>query len=256
MSVETQFENIEAASTRIESCAKQLQLDAKKLTEAARTGSLSQMRKFAQNLTRLRITLAEAIAEVEIQNGDDLLLAIKRADYLAELEVASRAAGLGNVKATRTALLSFPYKVTLDSSGTHLKIGTRSISILRPTCVATFLSSERGRDDSSRPLFLACLREAYLSLTNGVTSISVPLVEVYERLTLLPKLRKEYSEADFFTDVCFLDSRGPTVTTDNLRLSLPASTSARMSRGFTCVTENGEERTYASLRFDPVIRVE
>lgn len=214
------------------------------------------MRKFAQNLTRLRVALADAFADAELQDSDNLLLAIRSPDYLEELEACSRAVGLTDVKATRTALLSFPHKVTLDGSGTHLKAGTRSISILRPSCVAIFLKSERERDDASRPLFLACLREAYLSLTNGVTSISVPLVETYERLTLLPRIRKEYNEADFFTDICFLDSRGPTVTADDLHLTLPASTSARMSRGYACVTENGEERIYASIRFDPMIRTE
>jgi hypothetical protein len=83
--------------------------------------------------------------------------------------------------------------------------------------------------------------------------VDVPLVLVYDVLTLLPGSEKDYTLLDFTRDLYFLDISGVTETKKGYMLSLPASTATRERRAkpLPFVDRQGREKLYAAIKFTP-----
>jgi hypothetical protein len=73
---------------------------------------------------------------------------------------------------------------------------------------------------------------------------------VYEALTLMPEVRKEYAESDFGRDLFFLDRSGTTTTKSGAQVSFPTATGTKGGgRVFSFVAPDGEVITYYGIRF-------
>ena len=194
---------------------------------------------------------SDALATLSGASIGSVASAVSQPDFLREIQAAAAALDLEALKVSRSGILSHPYKLTVDQSSSQIRFGGKIVSSSRPSSIAQYLRDEREACGVDVGNFVELLKTVYMTLTGNVRSISVPLSEVYEHLTLLPSARKEYSEYSFIRDIAALDGFTPLTSKDGLLLSLPASTSARLSRGYPAVTKNGDERVYASIRFDP-----
>ena len=66
-----------------------------------------------------------------------------------------------------------------------------------------------------------------------------------------PGTAAEYGPSDFARDLYLLDTSGVTRTKTGARVSLPASTGTKSSRGvYTFVSPDGRLLTYYGIRFD------
>ncbi len=78
----------------------------------------------------------------------------------------------------------------------------------------------------------------------------VPLLDLYELLTLLPGSGREYSRQEFVRDVYLLDQSGETTTRTGERIEFHASTGTKLARGaMTIVTQDGREKRYYAISF-------
>ena len=94
------------------------------------------------------------------------------------------------------------------------------------------------------------IERIYLLRTQDKLGIPVPIQAIYELLTPLPGQRDEYTEIDFVADLYALQRAGTLKSSDDRRLSFPASTSTKFKKAIRIATEDGEERLYSSIRFD------
>lgn len=82
------------------------------------------------------------------------------------------------------------------------------------------------------------------------TRVVVPLLEVYNLLTLLPGQSKEYSRQEFARDIYLLDQSRVAKTKKGLVVSFPASTGTRsVTSTITVITQNGHEKKYYGISF-------
>ncbi len=129
---------------------------------------------------------------------------------------------------------------------------------IRPSVLVEHLREVQRRPARFRPeAFLASLFGAYSYLVgkHGAhqldSGLPVPLVDVYEIMTLLPGARSDYSRQEFARDIYLLDRGGVTTTRRGYVVSFPASTGARASAAMRVVTESGQEKVYYGLAFSP-----
>ena len=223
----------------------------KNVTEASRQGNLRDLTRLLDGAADAAGTFARAALDAKRSWTFDGQGHLEGGAYMAELIACAQAGGLDGVREVDGQLYSFPVVVKVEARDSSLKVGKRTQRGLRPSGVVALLKRLRSQPakDNLRPL-LTAFEKAYLALTGGRDGIAVPLRMVYDLLVMRPGQNREYTEVDFLLDVYRMDRAGVQVTPSGRELSLPASTGAKGGRGFRFVTETGEERQYASIRFD------
>jgi hypothetical protein len=104
--------------------------------------------------------------------------------------------------------------------------------------------------------FLESLYAAYATAvkTRGKdrrdTGAVVPLVEIYDLLTLLPGQAREYSRQEFARDLYLLDQSGVTTVRNNAVVSFHAARgNEAASKVIPIVTKDGQARAYYGISF-------
>ena len=175
--------------------------------------------------------------------------------YLRELLEAAQKAGL-SVHESEGRLFSYPSVVRPSSKDRALYINKKRAPNLRPNVVVARLKREQQNPPGFRPqAYLEALYRAYEKLVaaRGLPRDAQPdllLLDVYDLFTLLPGQANEYSKQDFVRDVYRLHVSGVNETKDGAHVEFHASTVTKnQSKRLTIVTETGEVRFYATIRF-------
>lgn len=110
--------------------------------------------------------------------------------------------------------------------------------------------------DSKPQTFLDMLYTAYSIVVAGRgkhligKGTVIPLMELYQLLTLLPWLASEYTRQEFGRDVYLLDKSGAITTKNSHRTNVHASTGVRdVSKTLTVIAQGGREKTYYGIFF-------
>jgi hypothetical protein len=127
---------------------------------------------------------------------------------------------------------------------------------LPPGVLVDVLKETQKRPPRFRPAeFLQSLYGAYQVIASQKPGRSggdpvVPLLELYELLTLLPGQSRDYSRQEFARDVYLLDQSGETAVRNGARLEFHASTGTRLARGtLSVVAQDGREKRYWGISF-------
>lgn len=130
---------------------------------------------------------------------------------------------------------------------------------LRPSLLVKRLKALQNKPYRFKPHeFLAILYSAY-SIAVGIrgkhllgTGIVIPLMEIYELLTMLPRQSFEYTRQEFARDLYFLDKSGVTQTKKGHLLHFHASTGVKdPTKTLSVITQGGRLRTYYGTSFTP-----
>lgn len=168
----------------------------------------------------------------------------------------------GGRQALRISLLdnrlySYPALVRVLAGDRAVMIDKARERRLRPSVLVGLLRDLQQRPSRFRPAeFLDALHGAYRLAQrpadgHGARTV-VPLVELYEVLTLLPGNARDYSRQEFTRDVYLLDQSGQVTTRTGERLEFHASTGTRLARGtLSIVTQAGSEKRYWGVSFAP-----
>jgi hypothetical protein len=224
----------------------------KQAVEASRQGKVRDLPRTLAGVVESSDAFAQAALNAQRSWAFDVQGHLESGRYVAELLSQAEAAGLAGASEVDGALQSFPVIVKVDARDPSLKIGRKLDRAMRPSVIVERLRQMRGqpaREAVVRQL-LASFERAYLIVSRGGEGIAVPLKSIYDALVLRPGQSREYTLNDFLLDVYWLDRSGPHVTQVGRELSFPAATGAKAGRGLQFVTETGEVRTYASIRFD------
>jgi hypothetical protein len=228
----------------------------KKFRLAAKSGDLREVKRTIDASEQSMAALKQQFANArEGWSFDDEAYLLSK-DFLAEVVEAAAQLGV-KVFEQDDRLYCYPFIVrTLPNERSVLIDKTRERR-LRPSVLADHLKVLQNRPIRFKPeALLECLFSAYSVAvkTRGNHKIAagavVPLMEIYEILTLLPGQSKEYTKQEFARDIYLLDQSNITQTKKGYCLGLPASTGTKSaSRTITVITQHGQEKMYYGISF-------
>ena len=180
-------------------------------------------------------------------------------NYAKELQEQAQQKNL-QVHEREGRLIAHPSVVRVMPGERAVQINRRQTSNIRPTKIVGVLEDLQKRPPRFRPAaFLDALYQAYGALIGGTTSDRmklggagqvVPLSRIYDLFTGLPGANREYSQLDFARDLYTLETSGVKEVRSGARVSFPASTGTRGTRGtISFVGPNGETVVYYGIQF-------
>ncbi|MDA0734756.1 MAG: hypothetical protein O2909_09470 [Chloroflexi bacterium] len=152
-------------------------------------------------------------------------------------------------------LFCYPALLRVIPSERTVAIDRRRECHLRPSVLVNLLKELQDKPPRFRSeSFLNALFEAYSRIVGERVSDSldmapvVPLVDIYQLLTLLPGQAREYSRQEFARDIYLLHRGNVSTTKSGDRVSFPISRGVR-GKTLSVIDETGEERRYYGIRF-------
>ena len=258
-------DSLEAALAHTEAAAECAQNASADLARALR-----RLRASAQvgNLRDLRATLAtvQQTAERARDEADRVASSwhldedayFNSGRYSEELLAAAQATGLQLFERDER-FYCYPVLVRVAPAERSVFVDRARERRIRPSVLVEHLREVQRRPPRFRPeAFLDALFRAYGHLVGRhgpkqpAAGQTVPLVDVYELMTLMPGAAREYSRQEFARDIYLLDRGGVTTTRRGYVVSFPSSTGARSAgAAMRVVTESGQEKVYYGLAFSP-----
>jgi hypothetical protein len=251
-SFEQAFADTERAADGVVSASSALLKTAKDLVKAARDGDIPKIRR-----TTERLGVAVQAVRQEVGNAqsawpitpDEEEKALSES-FSDELIEAANRQGL-RVRRQDDRLVAYPSLLRVLPGRRAVEIDKKAVTAIRPSRLVAQLKANAEKKPSSVPeRFIEVLYNAYRYVVGANHSAGVPLHEVYNVLTLMPDVKRDYTAADFGRDLFFLDRSGKTQTKAGIRLSFPTATGTKGgTKVFSFVAPDGEVVTYYGIRF-------
>lgn len=251
---ESGFAETEKAAAVAGKAAASLKVAAAALQKAASTGDITKMRQAMARLGEALGAAVQATANAREawpfspRDEEDYL----RDGYRQELKETAQAAGL-SLAERDDVILALPCILRIDAASRSIRIDRTRHPGVRPSHLVVTLraaQTHRRRLDSGR--FLEVLFLAYRQLTGPEgLGTTLPLIRIYETLTLLPWVASDYDRQEFARDLLMLNGSGIRTTKAGHKVGFPGSTGMRMAPRDTFVTvdERGDTVTFYGVRF-------
>jgi hypothetical protein len=228
------------------------------LQKAAKQGELRKLNRAITAANQAVRALSQQFANTEEAWSFDVEGYLSSGAFSEELIGSARKQGV-KIFEQDERLYCYPSLVRILPGEQCVKIDKARESKLRPSVLAAHLKEIQQRPPRFRPeLFLESLYEAYQRLNppqKGAlfgTSRVAKLSDIYKMLTILPGQSREYTTAEFARDIYLLDRSGVTESRKGAVVDFPASTGTKTpSATITVITENGREKTYFGISFEP-----
>jgi len=228
----------------------------KKIRTAASVGDFQKLRSALEEANQAASRLQEGLKETTHNWAFDEVAYLGGANFQQDLLTMAEQMGVDLIEHDGM-LFAYPALVRV-----HPKDMAVSIDRVRETRLRPSLLVKRLKDLQTRPYrfkpheFLAILYSAY-SIAVGIrgkhllgTGIVIPLMEIYELLTMLPRQSFEYTRQEFARDLYFLDKSGVTKTKKGHHLHFHASTGIKdATKTLSVITQGGRVRTYYGTSF-------
>lgn len=228
----------------------------KRFRTAARSGDLRELRKTIEAAEQAITALRQQFANAKEGWDFDEDLYLSGRDFLSEILETAAQMGV-KVFEQDDRLYCYPFLVRVLPNERAISIDKKRERGLRPSVLVNHLRELQNKPVRFRPeLFLESLYSVYKvavatrskDLVN--TRVVVPLLEIYNLLTMLPGQSKEYSRQEFARDIYLLDQSRVVKTKKGLAVSFPASTGTRSTAStITVITQSGHEKKYYGIAF-------
>ena len=255
-SLEQALEETEERAEVLGKTANQVVTSFRKLRDAAKVGDLTKLRKLLSDAQQAILDLGcDFVKAQECWNFDESTYLSSKA-FRHELLSAASQMGL-NIYEHDGYLFSYPVLLRILHKDRAVAIDRMRENRLRPTVLAKRLKEVQNKPLRFRPqVFLEMLASAYSIVVAGRgkhlvgTGAVIPLLEIYQLLTLLPWQAAEYTRQEFGRDVYLLDKSGATMAKKGYRVNFHASTGVRdANRTLTVIAQGGREKTYYGISF-------
>ena len=234
---------------------------ARQLRKAAREGNIAAVRRSAERLqgglNLVRQEVANAANAWPFTPDDEQRYLQEQ--YVGELMDEARKKNI-QMYHRDGRLIAHPSVVRVMPGDRAVQINRRQYSTIRPGKIVADLEKLQNSPPRSRPQpFLESLYEAYLALSRSDTVDRLKLGDVgqvirldriYSLFTGLPGTKRDYSLLDFARDLYSLETSGIKAVRAGARVSFPASTGTRSSRGtISFVGPDGATVDYYGIQF-------
>ncbi len=228
----------------------------KKFRAAAHTGDLRELRRTIDAAEQSIAALGQQFANAKEGWSFDEEAYLTGGDFTRELLETARQSGV-RVFEEGDRLYCYPHLIRVVPADRAVLIDKSRERRLRPSFLVAHLKALQNRPVRFRPeAFLESLSAAYDTAVRGRENANakvgpvIPLVDIYDLLTLLPGQSKEYTLQEFARDIYLLDGSGVTTTRKGSTVSWPASSGTRSAgRTITVITQDGREKKYYGITF-------
>jgi hypothetical protein len=262
-SAPTQTGNLEQVLAEIEAQAgdlvkttKQVMASFKKIKDAAKVGDLVKLRKLLEEGKSATLSLGCDFVKTQERLNFDEASYLAGKDFRQELLTTAQQMGV-NLYEHDGYLFSYPVLLKILHKERAVSIDRIRESRLRPSVLVKRLKEVQNKPLRFKPqTFSEMLYTAYSIVVAGRgkhligKGTVIPLLELYQLLTLLPWQASEYTRQEFGRDVYLLDKIGTITTKNDHRANFHASTGVRdVSRTLTVIAQGGREKTYYGISF-------
>ena len=255
------FADAENAADSVLTALNSVSALARQLRKAAQDGNIAAVRRSSErlqdgiNLIRQEVANAADAWPFTPEREQEYL----QEQYAEELKEEARKKNL-QIFDRDGRLIAHPSIVRVLIGERAVQINRRQTSTIRPTKIVGMLEDLQKRPPRfSSQAFLESLYSAYVALTGtrntdrmrlGEVGQVVQLSRIYELFTGLPGTNREYTQLDFARDLYSLEESDVRETRYRTRVSFPASTGTRGTRGtISFVGPNGESVVYYGIQF-------
>lgn len=253
-SLEEACRRAEAAAADLRKATRQLERLASALQKAAAVGDTDRLRK-ATDALRAAVEDVSAAAEGARRAwpyDDAAVTGYLEGPYTGELLSAAEEAGVRMARLD-DRLTAFPVVVQVQAGRRVVRVDGKPLKGIRPSSVVDGVRARQTRPTTRPEGFIEELHRAYRFAAHGERARrGVPVLDLYEILTIRAENRRSYSKAEFARDLFVLETSGILATRKGARMHLAASTSAKGSRRALVVpTPDGTPpRIYHTIRFE------
>lgn len=256
---EQAFADTESSAAATAQSAANLARLARGLEKAAKTGNLNTMRKARADL---HVALGALTQQVENAAGAWPFQPGDEEDYLkehfaAELIEVAAAQGLGMLR-REEQLIAHPAIVRVLPASRAVRIDRKQVSTIRPRHLVSLLKYNQQKPARFNGRnFIEAIYTVYQALFEGQSPLNpleggqspaVPVSRIYQLLTVLPGLSREYSRTDFARDLYRLDTDGPQSTRSGAQLHFHSGRQSNIA----FVAPDGRLFTYHNIAFSEV----
>jgi hypothetical protein len=252
-SFESALGAVESAASNAESAAKNLTRAYAELKRAAAIGDLGAMRKAKDSIERrLEQVRTESLLAAEAwplsAYQDEEYLRSSFEPELAELANARRL----TVQRVDGRLIVGSSIIRVLPERLLVSIDSKPLKKFRPSVVIRLIESKgAGKPLHAPQSFIEILRRTYGDLIGpGDHGRAKTLRQIWESLTRLPAIRKQYGLPDFVKDLHFLNVSGITQSKDGSAIRfIGPSTASKDGKGLVFYSPAGERFDYYAIEF-------
>jgi hypothetical protein len=246
---------LDAALATAERHAKTVLAGVRGLRKMAATGTVAGLARRLDQLPASAEPLGEALRAAGASFAYDAEAAFAGGDYLTELQAAAAARGLVLVERDGR-ITAFPLLLRLEAGTPAVRVGRKLERAIRPSVLTALLKRAQDSAAFNAEAFLEMLFRAATHLAKADARADepkpgavVPLLDIYDLLTLRSGSAADYPREAFAVDLLRLDRAPDTRTRRGHRFSLPASTGSKGRARLTVYDERGAEHVYVGIAF-------
>ncbi|HEV8713552.1 MAG TPA: hypothetical protein VGX03_12090 [Candidatus Binatia bacterium] len=228
----------------------------KKFRAAAQMGDLRELQKTVEAAGQVLADLEQQFAKAKAGWDFDEEPYLSNGLFVAEVLATAAQTGV-HIYERDDRLYCYPSLIRVLPNDRAVVIDKTRERRLRPSVLVRHLQELQNKPVRFKSeAFLESLHDAYSTAvkTRGKerrdTAAIVPLVEIYNLLTLLPGQAKEYSRQEFARDLYLLDQSGVTAVRSGAIVSFHAARgNEAASKVIPLVTKDGHAKTYYGISF-------
>jgi hypothetical protein len=228
----------------------------KKFRAAAQVGNLRELQKTIEAAGQAITDLRHQFTTAKTGWDFDADAYLSNGSFVSEVLATAKHTGV-RIYERDDRLYCYPSLIRVLPNDQAVVIDKTRERRLRPSVLVHHLQDLQNRPVRFKSeAFLESLHDAYSTAvkTRGkdrqVTGAIVPLVEIYNLLTLLPGQAKEYSRQEFARDLYLLDQSGVTAVRNGAAVSFHAARGNEApSKVIPIVMQNGHVKTYYGISF-------
>lgn len=255
-SLEQALAEIEAEAGDLVKTTKLVMASCKKIKDAAKVGDLVKLRKLLDEGKAATLELGCDFLKTQERLNFDEASYLAGEDFRQELLTTAQHMGV-NLYEHDGYLFSYPVLLKILHKERVVSIDRMRESRIRPSVLVKRLKEVQNKPLRFKPqTFLEMLYTAYSLVVAGRgkhligKGTVIPLIELYQLLTILPWQANEYTRQEFGRDVYLLDKSGTITTKNSHRANFHASTGVRdVSKTLTVIAQGGREKTYYGISF-------
>jgi hypothetical protein len=228
----------------------------KKFRAAAQGGNLRDLQKSLETAEQAIADLKRQFTTAKAGWDFDEETYLANGDFVSEVLAVAQQTGV-HIHERDDRLYCYPSLIRVLPNDRAVIIDKTRERRLRPSVLVQHLQELQNKPVRFKSeAFLESLHEAYSTAvkTRGKerhdTAAIVPLVEIYNLLTLLPGQAKEYSRQEFARDLYLLDQSGVATARSGATVSFHAARgNEATSKIIPIVTKTGQAKTYYGISF-------
>lgn len=229
----------------------------RRFRSAARDGNLRDLRASLEAAEKTLATLQQQFTNAKLGWDFDEERYFAEGSLVQELIAEGKKIGL-NIVERDERIYSYPALLRVAASDRAVLIDRKPVRTIRPSALA-----KRLRDLQRRPVRVQTnqmLQTLYRAYQKAVAvrgqrlddAPVVPLVDIYELLTLRAGQSTDYPRPEFARDVYLLDQTGEATVRDQARMTLVPPRENFRRNPISVVTADGTERGYYAIAFTPI----